>query len=83
MKFENDILDLNHVMLPPLSSNTMNAEDFQTLGKTNESNSTKNQNNIEKKEKDTKEAGRPKLEDDQKSDKTLANEASKGEGGKE
>lgn len=74
VKFENEILDLNHVMLPPLSSNTMNAEDFEILGKNKQQSSSKNQNNTESKN----ETGRPALKDDEKSDKTLANEASKG-----
>lgn len=72
-RFENEVLDLNHLMLPPLSSNTMNAEDFQILGSSNKTNQNKNQNNTE----DEKSAGRPELAEDQKSDKTLANEASK------
>lgn len=72
--FENKILDLNHVMLPPLSSNTMNAEDIEVLGKTGKSIQNKNQDIIE----EEKEVGRPGKEEGEKSDKTLANEASQG-----
>ena len=55
-------------MIPPISTNTINGEDI--LGKKEQSKSQKNQ--------ETSEGGRPELPDDQKSDKTLANEASIG-----
>ena len=57
--FEVEVLDLPHKLIPPMTSNTMNAqalEDMQGGGS-----------------KDEKEKGRPELEDDQKSDKTLQN----------
>lgn len=55
-------------MIPPISTNTINGEDI--LGKKEKSNSSKNQ--------ESSEGGRPELPPDQKSDKTLANEAAKG-----
>ena len=59
--FENEILDLNSVMVPPLMSSTMSGEDV--LGK--------------KKIGESKEgAGRKELPDDKKSDKTIANRES-------
>ena len=67
--FENQILRLSEIMIPPLMSSTMNGEVL--LGKSGQSNSSKNQNNIEEKE-----IGRPKQEDDQKSEKTIQNQES-------
>ena len=67
--FENQILRLSEIMIPPLMSSTMNGEVL--LGKSGQSNSSKNQNNIEEKE-----IGRPKKEDDQKSEKTIQNQES-------
>ena len=61
--FENDILDLVRVFIPPLTSNTMNAEALQNRGNT----SGKNNGN------DSGQAGRPEKEDSEKSEKTIAN----------
>jgi hypothetical protein len=69
--FENEILHLSEIMLPPLMSSTLNAEDI--LGKKNSGNSAKSQNNTE-----PGEAGRPEKPDDQKSEKTIANKESMG-----
>ena len=66
--FENDVLNLASIMVPPISTNTINGEDI--LGKKGQSNTDKNQVDSE--------GGRPELPEDQKSDKTLANEAAKG-----
>ncbi len=60
--FENDILDLVNVFIPPLMSSTMNAD---VLNKT-------------KGGGDSKGAGRPEKADDEKSTKTIQNEESKG-----
>ena len=70
--FENDILDLVRVFIPPMMSSTMNAEALAGRGnvtgkegnKTNTSSSGNGQ------------AGRPEKEDNQKSDKTIANRQS-------
>ena len=62
--FENDVLDLPSIMIPPLMSSTMNGEDV--LGK-------KNQTNNNKTQKSSEGAGRPEKPDDQKSDKTIKN----------
>ena len=59
--FENDILDLINVFIPPLMSSTMNAEVLQGRGKANVSGG------------DNKTAGRPEKADDEKSTKTLQN----------
>ena len=63
--FENDVLDLVSVFVPPLTSNTMNAE---ALAQRNG-----NKNN---KTSSSGEVGRPEKEDNEKSDKTLANRES-------
>jgi hypothetical protein len=63
--FENDILDLVNVFIPPLMSSTMNADILNRV-KSGQGNST----NLN----DSKEgAGRKELADDQKSEKTLRN----------
>ena len=61
--FENQILALSEIMIPPLSSNTMNAESLNVIkggGKTT----------------DEKEVGRKEKPDDQKSEKTIQNRES-------
>ena len=61
--FENDILDLVRVFVPPLTSNTMNAEALQNRGQTSGKNSDLQQ-------------GRPQKEQAEQSDKTIANKES-------
>ena len=56
--FENDILDLVNVFIPPLMSSTMNADALAARKGGN---------------KDTEGAGRPEKPDDEKSTKTLQN----------
>lgn len=67
--FENDVLNLNTVMIPPLSSNTANSETI--LGKTGKNTTNESSNNSEEKT-----PGRPEKDDSEKSDKTLANRES-------
>ena len=67
--FENEILKLNEIMIPPLMSSTLNAEDI--LGKKEQANTAKNQTQIE-----GNSTGRPEKEDSEKSDKTLQNKES-------
>lgn len=69
--FENEILHLSEIMMPPITSSTLRMEDLK--GKTDKSNSTQTQNNTE-----PGESGRPEKPDDEKSDKTLANRESMG-----
>ena len=61
--FENDVLDLINVFVPPLMSSTMNQQMIEQRGggKSNQPSASKN------------EAGRPEKSDDEKSDKTLRN----------
>lgn len=67
--FENNVLDLVNVFIPPLSSNTMSASESKAI---TEKNSNANTNTEESK------GGRPEKEDDQKSEKTIANKESAG-----
>ena len=57
--FENDLLKLSEIMVPPLMSSTMNAE---TLDKIRQPNSSENNK-----------VGREEKPDNEKSDKTLQN----------
>ena len=66
--FENDILDLVRVFIPPLTSNTMNAEALQNRGTTSGKQSQSSSGR--------EGAGRPEKEDSQKSDKTIQNKES-------
>lgn len=73
--FENEILHLSEIMIPPLMSSTMNSEDI--LGNKNSNETSKTQSNTSKKvQTETKEAGRPEKEDSEKSEKTIANRES-------
>ena len=67
--FENQVLDLNSIMVPPLSSNVMNSDTL--LDKKDKKNTDQKSNN-----KEEKQAGRPEKEDSEKSDKTIANRES-------
>ena len=65
--FENEILDLVSLFVPPMQSSTMNADAVASMaGKKNSKNATG----------ETKEAGRKELPDDQKSAKTIQNKES-------
>ena len=66
--FENEILNLPQLMIPPLMSSTMNGEDI--LGTKNKTEQSNSQNTSEGK------AGRPEKPDDQKSEKTIQNKES-------
>ena len=59
-------------MIPPMLSSTMNSD--VVLGKTGNSEGSKTQKAIEDEEKSS--GGRPEKEDNQKSDKTIANKES-------
>jgi hypothetical protein len=62
--FENEILHLSEIMIPPLMSSTLNGEDI--LGKKDSNGSGKTQNNQGTKTAATekKQAGRPEKADD-------------------
>ena len=62
--FENDILDLVRVFVPPLTSNTMNAEALQQRSAAG---------NRKQGDGDGQGAGRPEKDDNEKSEKTMQN----------
>lgn len=66
--FENEILDLPMIMIPPLMSSTMNGQDI--LGNKNQTKQNNPQNNSEGK------SGRPEKPDSEKSEKTIKNRES-------
>lgn len=75
--FENEVLHLSEIMIPPLMSSTLNSQDI--LGNKGNSNNNKTQTStedeIKKATEDTKQ-GRPEKPDDQKSEKTIQNKES-------
>ena len=66
--FENEILNLPAMMIPPLMSSTMNGEDI--LGTREQSRQSNSQDNSEG------QVGRPKKEDSELSEKTIQNQES-------
>ena len=74
--FENEVLHLSEIMIPPLMSSTLNGADI--LGKSDKSKDPKSQTNTGAKAAPTekKAAGRPETPDDKKSEKTLQNKES-------
>ena len=83
--FENNVLHLSELMLPPMQSSTMNADGLAQLsGKgtkdqsTNSNSQVKSEGTASGKAKNTEEksAGRPEKSDDQKSEKTIQNKES-------
>ena len=77
--FENEILHLSQIMIPPLMSSTLNGEDIGLgAGKEGNNKTSTNQKNAGTAQKvgETKTAGRPEKPDDQKSDKTIQNKES-------
>ena len=71
--FENNILHLYDIMIPPLMSSVMSSE--TVLGKDEKESTDKTENNTG--ESDSGQTGRPEKEESEKSDKTLQNEESK------
>ena len=67
--FENEVLNLSEIMIPPLMSSTLNGDDI--LGKKQQTSTEKTQTTTE-----TKSAGRPEKADSQKSEKTIKNKES-------
>lgn len=81
--FENKILKLSEIMIPPLMSSTLNADSI--LGTNNQNNNSKNQKTSEetkstasttKTVKTSDGAGRPEKADSEKSEKTIQNKES-------
>ena len=74
--FENEILKLSTVMIPPLMSSTLNGEDVLGTGKKTEESNTTSKKSAVPAVQEEKQAGRPEKPDDQKSDKTIQNKES-------
>lgn len=78
--FENKVLHLSEIMIPPLMSSTMNPESvLGGNGKTDTSKTLKSSEGGKTQQgtiQETKEAGRPEKEDSQKSEKTIQNKES-------
>ena len=80
--FENEVLHLSEIMIPPLMSSTMNAESLSQLGhKTNDQQNSNNQQSSDKTNQQSnnenqKDIGRPSKESDQLSEKTIQNKES-------
>ena len=68
--FENEILHLSEIMIPPLMSSTLNADDI--LGKKGQTTTSNSQKQIEGDSK----TGRPEKADNEKSEKTIQNKES-------
>jgi hypothetical protein len=69
--FENNLLHLTDIMIPPLMSSVMSSESI--LGKEEQSGNGNSESNVEG---ENSGAGRPEKEDSEKSEKTLQNEES-------
>ena len=74
--FENEILHLSEIMIPPLMSSTLKMEDLKGGGENNKSSSNNSQKSSEGQKTSEKQAGRPEKSDDQKSEKTIQNKES-------
>ena len=76
--FENEVLHLSEIMIPPLMSSTLSSEDI--LGKKDSKEPSKTQDTLGTKKTststETKQVGRPEKADDQKSEKTIQNKES-------
>lgn len=81
--FENKVLKLSEIMIPPLMSSTLNADSI--LGTNNQNSNSKNQKTLEetkstasttKTVKTSDGAGRPEKADSEKSEKTIQNKES-------
>lgn len=64
--FENNVLNLSEIMVPPLMSSTLSAEDVQNLGSNKKTNANESQNP----------SGRPSKDEGELSDKTIQNKES-------
>ena len=64
--FENEVLGLSKIMIPPMMSSTIGSEDIQALGQESKGDNSNSDGTI----------GRPKKEESELSDKTIANQES-------
>ena len=68
--FENDMLDLVNVFIPPMMSSTMNSDVLNRVNQQNKENKANGGNSSDS------QGGRPEKSDDEKSEKTIQNEES-------
>ena len=68
--FENDMLDLVNVFIPPMMSSTMNSDVLNRVNQQNKESKTNGGNSSDS------QGGRPEKSDDEKSEKTIQNEES-------
>lgn len=73
--FENNVLHLSDIMIPPMMSSTMSGKDLGNKGQSQNNNSQKSSQAKTAPASDNK-GGRPEKSDDQKSDKTIQNRES-------
>lgn len=76
LTFENNILHLADIMIPPQMSSTMSSKKND-----NNSNNNNNNSNNQNQNKSGEGAGRPEKDNDQKSEKTIANRSAMGKEG--
>lgn len=74
--FENEVLHLSEVMLPPLLSSTMNIQDLQGLKNQTPETKTLDKTKQNEQKKTDKSSGRPAKEESELSDKTIKNKES-------
>lgn len=74
--FENEILHLSEIMIPPLMSSTLSSEDILNKGNKDTSSSTSGSNKKATATTETKQAGRPEKAESEKSEKTIQNKES-------
>ena len=75
--FENEVLKLQEIMIPPLMSSTLNGKDILP-GSKEGANAQSGANQIAKAAGEEKQTGRPEKSNEQKSDKTIANREAMG-----
>ena len=74
--FENEILHLSEIMIPPLMSSTMNMQDLKGNSDKNQNPKAQSNTGGNKAAGEEKTPGRPQKEDSQKSEKTIQNKES-------
>ena len=76
--FENEVMKLSEIMIPPLMSSTMKMEDLKNGGNSNQTQTNKTQTKTggQNISGEDKKAGRPEKADSEKSEKTIQNKES-------
>ena len=74
--FENEVMNLSELMIPPLMSSTLNMQDLKGGSDSSGSSSSQKSSSGSSSAGGTAKAGRPEKPDDQKSEKTIKNKES-------